>query len=67
MVSAWIQHVQKYSKDNGVSYKEAMSSAKSSYVKPTKKVAKSESTESSCGCDEPVKPVKKVKKVVKKK
>jgi hypothetical protein len=31
--SAWIQHVQKYARDNNVPYKDAMSKAKASYKK----------------------------------
>jgi len=31
--SAWIQHVKDYSKNNNVSYKEAMTKAKASYKK----------------------------------
>ena len=37
MPNAWIEHVRKYSKDNGISYGCAVSEARASYVKaPTK-------------------------------
>ena len=38
MASAWIEHVKAYAKKNKVTYKEAMSKAKSTYkAKDTKK------------------------------
>eukprot|EP00511_Aplanochytrium_stocchinoi_P007959 CAMPEP_0204847782 /NCGR_PEP_ID=MMETSP1347-20130617/3024_1 /ASSEMBLY_ACC=CAM_ASM_000690 /TAXON_ID=215587 /ORGANISM="Aplanochytrium stocchinoi, Strain GSBS06" /LENGTH=43 /DNA_ID= /DNA_START= /DNA_END= /DNA_ORIENTATION= len=35
--SAWIEHVKKYAADNNCSYKEALSKAKATYVKPDEK------------------------------
>ena len=37
MVNAWIEHVKKYAKENNISYGCAITEAKASYVKKTKK------------------------------
>jgi len=37
MPNAWIEHVRKYARDNGISYSCSITEAKASYVKPPAK------------------------------